>query len=570
MRTLRDFRFQLIISFSFITFFVFKFRSIKRFIPEINFLDILAYSAQDFIVFAALAFILYQFLEKIQWLVIALFFMTVLNILYISKMGYPITLGLLAQAGDFLFIQTSIQSPSIYRNLGILFGVSGSMGGLFFILSRISKLPKSLVLALSLFNSVFLGLSLIMLVMKLGLMNGRYYKNIFISLASPPESINKILKSDYFSTSKSKRWERIDNSKDLIKNKLNIVLVVMETLSFELDIKINGKLVFPNLLKIAEESTRYNQHHTSWPFSSKSLYSLICGVYPSPTSIIEMRINKKDLCKSWMGELINKHKYHGLVSYSGNLNYDNMRGFFSSLGDLDLVDRNQLELLPDFAANELSVDDLSMLENFKDFDKRPFIASFITMNSHFPYWTPREEFKKFKDPYWDSMHYQDHFVGELIKLLEEKGLSENTILVFTGDHGSRIGQGSDEILPSTMFKVPLLIKIPGKSKRVVSKVTNHADLGSSLYKEITEMPFGLKKMNLDSRKKSFVFFETSETVFSLISDDENLALKKNGLIYTSIGSWPKITDPSCDQKACPEKFNEFFENLENLKEIYGL
>lgn len=199
MRTLRDFRFQLIISFSFITFFVFKFRSIKRFIPEINFLDILAYSAQDFIVFAALAFILYQFLEKIQWLVIALFFMTVLNILYISKMGYPITLGLLAQAGDFLFIQTSIQSPSIYRNLGILFGVSGSMGGLFFILSRISKLPKSLVLALSLFNSVFLGLSLIMLVMKLGLMNGRYYKNIFISLASPPESINKILKSDYLS-----------------------------------------------------------------------------------------------------------------------------------------------------------------------------------------------------------------------------------------------------------------------------------------------------------------------------------------------------------------------------------
>lgn len=570
MKTLRDFRFQLIISFSFMTFFLFKVRSIKRFLPKSDFYELFAYCAQDFLIFSVISFLLYSFLPKIKWLVIFLFLMTVLNILYISKMGYPITLSLLSQAGDFLFIQTSIQSPSIYRNIGILVGVTFFMGIFYLVTERLPKFPRLLRSFLIFLNLFLLIFSLSMFLIKGELLNGRYYKNIMVSFASPPSSISKILKADHFLGLKPSRWDRNNNKNDSLKNKLNIVLVVMETLSFDLDKEIRGEKVFPNILKIAKSSRRYENHLTSWPFSSKSLYSLLCGVYPTPTSIIEMRINKKDLCKSWLSELINSHKYHGLISYSGNLNYDNMRGFFKGLAPLELVDRNQLNLLKDFSSNELSVDDLSMVENFKSFNKEPFIATFITMNSHFPFWTPRKEFQKFEDPYWNSMHYQDYFIGELEKLLALKGLSENTIIIITGDHGKRIGQGSEELLPRSMFQVPLIIKIPGEAGTVISKVTNHADVGSSVYKEITGNYFGIKKMNLETEKSSFVFFETSETIFSLISKKEKLVLKNNGLIYRSDSGWPKVTDPTCDKKSCPYLFSDFYINLENLKEIYDL
>jgi hypothetical protein len=101
-------------------------------------------------------------------------------------------------------------------------------------------------------------------------------------------------------------------------------------------------------------------------------------------------------------------------------------------------------------------------------------------------------------------------------------------------------------------------------------VTNPADIGNSLYRELIGSYFGLKNLNLEAQKSSFVFFETSEILFSLISNKEKLVLKNNGLIYRSESEWPKMTDPICNKKSCLEKFNEFYINLENLKEIHDL
>ncbi len=59
----------------------------------------------------------------------------------------------------------------------------------------------------------------------------------------------------------------------------------------------------------------------------------------------------------------------------------------------------------------------------------------------------------------------DHHFGQLMKKLEEKGLAENTLVVFTADHGENFGSHASRTHKGTpqdvSVRVPLLMRLPG-------------------------------------------------------------------------------------------------------------
>ncbi|NQU53442.1 MAG: sulfatase-like hydrolase/transferase [Bacteroidetes bacterium] len=69
--------------------------------------------------------------------------------------------------------------------------------------------------------------------------------------------------------------------------------------------------------------------------------------------------------------------------------------------------------------------------------------------------------------YYSVITAMDFDFGRLLDIMEEKGLDENTILVFTSDQGLAVGQhglmGKQNIYEGTM-KVPFLVKGPGIEK----------------------------------------------------------------------------------------------------------
>ena len=87
--------------------------------------------------------------------------------------------------------------------------------------------------------------------------------------------------------------------------------------------------------------------------------------------------------------------------------------------------------------------------------------------------------------YWGLVTQVDLSVGAILKTLEEQGLADTTIVVYTSDHGDMMG--AHRLLAKTVMyeesvKVPWLMRIPqmGRTQRVVKSRVSHIDLVPTL------------------------------------------------------------------------------------------
>ncbi len=85
--------------------------------------------------------------------------------------------------------------------------------------------------------------------------------------------------------------------------------------------------------------------------------------------------------------------------------------------------------------------------------------------------------------YYASVSYMDAQVGKVLKTLEEEGLSDNTIVVFTSDHGFHLDEHEFWMkvsLHEESVKVPMMIKVPGKKPAITNSFTELLDLYPTL------------------------------------------------------------------------------------------
>lgn len=80
---------------------------------------------------------------------------------------------------------------------------------------------------------------------------------------------------------------------------------------------------------------------------------------------------------------------------------------------------------------------------------------------------PKEENAKAIDLYKSEIAYNSDQVGRLLGQLDKMGIADNTIIVFTADHGHSLGEHDywyhhGEFLYEPSTRIPLLLKAPGK------------------------------------------------------------------------------------------------------------
>ena len=83
--------------------------------------------------------------------------------------------------------------------------------------------------------------------------------------------------------------------------------------------------------------------------------------------------------------------------------------------------------------------------------------------------------------YWGLVTQVDMSVGVILTVLEELGIADNTLVVYTSDHGDMMG--SHRLLAKTVMyeesvKVPWLMRIPGfgRKQQVIENPVSHIDL----------------------------------------------------------------------------------------------
>ena len=103
-----------------------------------------------------------------------------------------------------------------------------------------------------------------------------------------------------------------------------------------------------------------------------------------------------------------------------------------------------------------------------------------------------ENRSKLVNRYRNAIHYVDSELKRLVDGIREAGGWENTILVFTGDHGEEFYEentfGHNSNLNEYQTMVPFLMHVPGHGSSKVSKLTSHMDVMQTLLGFMADEP----------------------------------------------------------------------------------
>jgi len=91
-----------------------------------------------------------------------------------------------------------------------------------------------------------------------------------------------------------------------------------------------------------------------------------------------------------------------------------------------------------------------------------------------------DEYRSIKQRYLGLVTLVDQTIGAILGCLEQLGLSDNTIVVHTSDHGDSLGAHhlfAKEVMFEEATRVPFLIRLPGQKRgKLIPQPVSHIDL----------------------------------------------------------------------------------------------
>ncbi len=266
---------------------------------------------------------------------------------------------------------------------------------------------------------------------------------------------------------------------------LNVVLFICDDLGYGDLGSFGSKLPTPNLDRMATEGMRFTHYHGGHPLCSASRAALLTGRYGTRMGVVgAFGPREKQGCaldETIMAQLFKEKGYNtaaiGKWHLGGELPYlPTSRGFDSYFGLNWSVDMNPHPLMRDTTILEENTECRLLIPRYTDeaqkfLDKHGKDPFFLYFGFPYPHYPP-DSSPRFTDKtgfgkQGDAIAEIDWAVGEVMRMLEQKGLMDDTLILFTSDHGPWT-MGSPGNLrgrkASTFeggFRVPLLVKLPG-------------------------------------------------------------------------------------------------------------
>jgi len=336
----------------------------------------------------------------------------------------------------------------------------------------------------------------------------------------------------------------------------NIVLIVVDDLGWT-DLGCYGSTFHetPNIDRLASEGMMFNSAYAANPVCSPTRASIMTGKYPTRVGITDWipgldpknrkllgpeDLHALPLEEVTIAEALKKHNYMTFFAGKWHLGsegfYPEQQGFDINMGGHDkgsppggyytpynnpkLSDGPEGEYLTD----RLTTESLQFIQKNRE---KPFFLFLSYYTVHTPIQANKQYISKFKEklmgmndsiprqiiehdgltvinqvnPDYASMVYAlDQNIGRLMKKLEELGLSDRTMIIFTSDNGGLSTLPQNRMIAPTSVKplragkgwcyeggirVPLIIKMPGVVTPRTS--TNYPVVSCDFYPTILEM-----------------------------------------------------------------------------------
>lgn len=281
----------------------------------------------------------------------------------------------------------------------------------------------------------------------------------------------------------------------------------------------NTDVITPNLDKLATQSVNFTHAVSGIPVCCPHRASLITGKYPLTHGLylndlslstdhrsVAHCLNDGGYSTGWIG------KWHIDGQGRSDFTPPERRQGFQYWRTLECThdynhspyygDSPEKKMWEGYDAISQTKDAQNYLENYSRSETDSPFALFLSWGPpHAPYHTAPEEYQKlYRDKeitlrenvpedhrkaaqrdyrgYYAHMTALDHCMGDLLKTLEETGLAENTIVVYTSDHGDMMhtrGAMKKQQPWDESLRVPFLIRWPEKLKNEPREISMPID-----------------------------------------------------------------------------------------------
>ncbi|HEY1191141.1 MAG TPA: sulfatase [Gemmata sp.] len=255
--------------------------------------------------------------------------------------------------------------------------------------------------------------------------------------------------------------------------KPNFVFLTCEDISPNLGCYGDPDAITPNLDRLAKEGARFTRAFTHAPVCAPSRSGMITGVYPTTLGSHHMR-SKLTRTPPLFTDYLRKAGYTvcwptaaGGGIGKTDFNFDVPKGWVDETADW--TKRPELLKPPFFAVYNITVTHESQARA-THFQYAKNTARLKPAERHNPakvqlppYYPDTVPVRDCVATYHDNITAMDYIAGDVLKLLEDRKLADNTVVVFYGDHGSGLTRCKRWPYDSGL-RVPFLVRWPGQVK----------------------------------------------------------------------------------------------------------
>ena len=204
----------------------------------------------------------------------------------------------------------------------------------------------------------------------------------------------------------------------------------------------------PNLVRLKGKSLRFDRYYANQPISIQAIFGALCGMYPYPDNKFITLVNPRIACPSIM-ETLTSQGWRAALFHGGIFGFTDKLKFLGERGFDVMYDGENMPGAEKWWSNGWGIDDASLVEQgLAWLDQKPgspSLSVYIPLFPHHDYFLPpkaprpfgaRDEFSK----YLNGVAYTDMLFGRLYDEYEKRGLADDTLFVFVGDHGEAFGQ----------------------------------------------------------------------------------------------------------------------------------
>ena len=262
-----------------------------------------------------------------------------------------------------------------------------------------------------------------------------------------------------------------------VRQRPNILLIISEDNGPELGCYGDPYAQTPNLDHLAASGVRFETVYVTQPVCSPSRSSILTGLYPHQNGQIGLATHQFRMFTSWPTtySILKKAGYRtGMI---GKLHIHPESAVEKSIDCRAIRSAN-------FAKKDLADYSSTAAEFFGKTDQ-PFFLTVNYPDAHWPVQNrvqhrpakpigpgdvrpmsyigfDNDRLRRHVQGYYNCLSRLDECVGELLAALETSGKSENTMVIYLGDHGAQFARGK-VFLSEGGLRIPMLIRWPGKT-----------------------------------------------------------------------------------------------------------